>query len=124
MRKWTTYIVIALTFCVQEPFSQLLRLPLLAVHFLDHVQRNPQTGVLEFMKMHYWGKDIADKDDSQDANLPFKCQDSHHVAFVFNLPVKSSGITISEIPRVRKFLFYEVEEHSGYPRSLIHPPSI
>lgn len=52
--------------------GEVLKLPLLATHYREHLQRNPAMGTIEFLSMHYWGKDIQDHDSSQDMRLPFK----------------------------------------------------
>jgi hypothetical protein len=51
---------------------EAFKIPLLISHYFDHVSRNPNVGVMNFLSMHYWGKDIKDSDKDQDMKLPFK----------------------------------------------------
>ncbi|RFM28511.1 hypothetical protein [Deminuibacter soli] len=64
--------------------NQLLKLPVLVAHYIEHQHRDSHISVLDFLSMHYWGKDINDNDDDRDRQLPFKTVDMHslHCSFV------------------------------------------
>ena len=52
--------------------SQLLKLPLLISHYINHKKENPNTTLVSFFKMHYVDPQPYDADYSQDMQLPFK----------------------------------------------------
>ncbi len=54
-------------------FSEVLRLPLLVEHYIEHKDKVADLSFLEFLGMHY-KNDVAH--DDQDMSLPFK--DCHH----------------------------------------------
>jgi len=51
---------------------ELLRLPLLIEHYVQHRNENPTMSLMDFLKMHYSGHIIYDADWRQDMQLPFK----------------------------------------------------
>jgi hypothetical protein len=55
--------------------AQLVKLPKLYEHFVEHFKLNPSLSLVEFLSMHYWGDDLNDDDDEKDMALPFKKQD-------------------------------------------------
>ncbi|WP_229249003.1 hypothetical protein [Dyadobacter sandarakinus] len=57
---------------------ELLKVPALIKHFVEHKSINREIGFIDFLSMHYWGKDIDDNDDEKDGRLPFKKVEVHH----------------------------------------------
>lgn len=51
---------------------QLLKLPALVVHFIQHAQEDPELDVVNFLRMHYAEKQGMTIDWKQDMQLPFK----------------------------------------------------
>ena len=51
---------------------QLLKLPLLASHYLNHKQESPYITLYSFVKMHYIDDQPFDEDYAQGMQLPFK----------------------------------------------------
>jgi hypothetical protein len=51
---------------------QLLRLPLLVQHYVQHKKANSQLSIIDFLKIHYSSKVVVDADYKQDMQLPFK----------------------------------------------------
>lgn len=51
---------------------QLLKLPMLVQHFVEHSENNPGLSILEFLAMHYAAADMHDADYEKDMKLPFK----------------------------------------------------
>ncbi|SEB18083.1 hypothetical protein [Pedobacter hartonius] len=44
---------------------------------------------MQFLSMHYWCKDINDKDGKEDMKLPFKKLQLHSQHLLFQTPVRS-----------------------------------
>lgn len=78
------YILFLFFILQHTALNQLLKLPTLVEHYLEHQQRNHQLGVTDFLCMHYWGTDEDDDDEERDRQLPFKNVDIHsfHYSFV------------------------------------------
>lgn len=51
---------------------QLLRLPLLVQHYIQHKKESSQLSIIDFFKIHYSSKVVIDADYQQDMQLPFK----------------------------------------------------
>lgn len=55
-------------------FNQLLKLPLLIEHFIEHKEENKQITFWEFLCLHYQTTNVKDADYEKDMKLPFKSQ--------------------------------------------------
>jgi hypothetical protein len=51
---------------------QLLKLPLLVLHFQKHKEENPRITLASFIKIHYIEPQPMDADYAEDMQLPFK----------------------------------------------------
>ena len=51
---------------------QMLKLPLLVAHYIQHRSENPDITIAAFLHIHYNDKIIIDDDFQQDMQLPFK----------------------------------------------------
>lgn len=54
---------------------QLVKLPLLIEHFIEHKEAKSDLTFWKFLKLHYADDIVADEDHDQDMNLPFKSDD-------------------------------------------------
>ncbi|WP_315816201.1 hypothetical protein [Paraflavitalea speifideaquila] len=52
--------------------NQLLKLPALIGHYMEHHQLDNRVDFVQFLAMHYWGTDLNDNDDDRDMQLPYK----------------------------------------------------
>ena len=55
--------------------SQLVKLPILVEHFIEHKKTNQSLSLWQFLDMHYAHGDVMDADYDQDMKLPFKSHD-------------------------------------------------
>jgi hypothetical protein len=51
---------------------QLLKLPFLIEHFIEHKEHNKEITFMQFLNLHYANDDKKDDDDEEDMKLPFK----------------------------------------------------
>ena len=51
---------------------QLLKLPFLVEHFMEHKEKNKDITLAEFLYLHYAQGDVKDADYEEDMKLPFK----------------------------------------------------
>jgi|694.fasta_scaffold26046_2 hypothetical protein len=82
--------------------SQLMKLPKLYDHFVEHKSLDKHVGVIEFITMHYMGKDIQDNDHEKDMGLPFKTSNYQPI---FQLAIESQNIA------TEKFKFSSIQNH-------------
>jgi hypothetical protein len=75
--------------CVNTELHQLLKLPFLVHHYMEHKAKNPDCTVLDFLKDHYANNNLQSaQTDKEHKNLPFKttdCTTSHTVLAFDNL---------------------------------------
>jgi hypothetical protein len=71
MRKLLIIGFIAVHLFGNTELSQLIKLPKLISHFIQHHQQNPDLSFPEFIAMHYGGDDGTTADDNEDRKLPF-----------------------------------------------------
>jgi len=56
--------------------NQLLKLPLLAEHFIEHREENKHLSLWQFLCSHYAYGDVRDADYDKDMKLPFKSHEN------------------------------------------------
>jgi len=63
----------------------VLKIPLLAEHFMEHKNLNQGTTIWDFLIMHYTNNDIIYADHDKDMQLPFKSHDGsiHNIILTF-----------------------------------------
>lgn len=72
MKKRAAYIFLAIYLLGATELNQLLKMPLLIEHYMEHKLDNGNLSLLSFMYMHYVGDDGDATDEQKDQNLPFK----------------------------------------------------
>jgi hypothetical protein len=76
MRKFLLIILTSIHLFGNTEISQLLRIPNLIHHYLEHCRLEPGIGFTQFLSMHYGGNDGTSADDEKDQQLP--CHNPHH----------------------------------------------
>lgn len=61
---------------------QLLKLPFLVEHFIEHKEQNKDITLMQFLYLHYAYGDVKDADYEEDMKLPFK---SHNHTITTNI---------------------------------------
>jgi hypothetical protein len=109
------------------PLKEILKAPVLFIHYNIHLGETPEMTIREFLDMHYMHGLVMDKDFEQDQQLPFKVVD-----FV-NLPVflvtDNKEITFPQIcpassfisKMTFSFLCFKGDLFAG---GIFHPPKI
>lgn len=105
-------------------FGQVLRLPTLVHHYLEHVEWD-NSNLIEFLSEHY-AKTINHPDDKHHdhENLPFKAVDYHSsqvVVFVPQTPFSLSQI-IFETVNVKIAIHNQQDCSNSYLNSIWQPP--
>jgi hypothetical protein len=126
MRKAATYLLIAFYSLTLTEFHQLLKIPALVEHYVEHHQEDPSLSLLSFLKMHYPGKFLVDDDYSKDQQLPFRSSDcSVTTAFFVVLPA-TQQVDPPNYPEPRKEFLLENESAYSFlnSRDIFQPPRL
>lgn len=107
MKKSLAILILSVYVVSTTELIQLLKLPVLVEHYLEHRERDSHISFSDFIGMHYTSEDSHDADYDQDMKLPFK---SHHCCTVF-----SSGAFIAVTES------FDLTIHIQ-PGSLVHHP--
>lgn len=72
MKKLIAILFLTVYVFSATEFNQLLKLPLLVEHYIEHKEENKLITFLEFLHMHYSTAHAKDADYNKDMKLPFK----------------------------------------------------
>ncbi|MFY8025179.1 MAG: hypothetical protein ACOVNO_07515 [Sediminibacterium sp.] len=72
MRKRIAILFLSIYLCSTTEAHELLKIPVVFQHFIEHQQEDPQISVIQFLHIHYLQGDVKDKDYDRDMQLPFK----------------------------------------------------
>lgn len=72
MKKSIAILFFSIYLCSTTEAHELLKIPIVFQHFLEHQAENQGISVAAFLKMHYLQGDVKDKDYARDMQLPFK----------------------------------------------------
>jgi hypothetical protein len=100
VKKWVSILLLGFYLVSTTEGVQLLKIPILIMHFRDHQQQNPALTFVAFMKMHYHHPK-KDADYKTDRKLPFVSH-SIHFGSVFTLNPVFRFVLKKEAPVVLK----------------------
>jgi len=105
---------------------QLLKLPLLVSHYVEHLEQNPDISFLKFLKMHYSGEITIDADYQEEMQLPFKTHDTDCcLTGVTEVPACIEiGTKITENPVKKHHPANDNIPSSWYLFSVFQPPKV
>ena len=72
LKKLATIFLFTVYLFSTTEAHQLLKLPVIFQHFLEHKSENKQISFLQFLDIHYMHGNPNDKDHDRDMQLPFK----------------------------------------------------
>lgn len=98
MRRITAIFFCIIYFTATTEASQLLKIPIVLQHYLEHRQANKDMSLLSFLDMHYMHGSPHDDDYDRDMQLPFKKMD-HRPNFS---PVSVPVLTEVVLPGIQK----------------------
>ena len=88
LRKIISISLLSMYLLCATELHQLLKLPLLMEHFVEHKKENRDLTLWGYLCIHYAHGAVEDADHAKDMKLPFKsnegCTDSNITAFVPN----------------------------------------
>lgn len=123
LRKLVLHIIIVFTALNIVTLNNFSRLPVIFIHFAEHLEKNHSITLVGFLTMHYAGSDAVDSDNEKDKQLPFKSPTSGHFASFMSpahVAIEVSGHHIPMPVILADFVpsFVPKEVHT----SLLRPP--
>lgn len=124
MKKIISISILAIYLVSCTEFDQILRVPLLIAHFVEHKQETKDISFGEFILIHYVKEYSFGNDYEQDTSLPFKSVDGNTIQVNAFIPLLSSCLKIKPIyAEDRKFNpFEQLFIDNAYLSSIWQPP--
>lgn len=97
MKKFISIFILAAYLCSYTELNELLKLPLLLIHYTEHSSQDQNLSFTDFLHMHYHHDHDNDGDDAADRNLPFKSHDNCVHSSGFNFFAQTNNIYITPI---------------------------
>lgn len=125
MKKYIPIFLLSIYLISLTELSQLMKLPMLVEHYLEHKEENKNLSVLGFLYIHYAQKNVKDADYEKDMKLPFKTPNTL-LSSLEIAPVLfgSEKFILKPIPSDSKQYSFYSEKHlsSAYLASIWQPP--
>ncbi len=106
--------------------SQLLKMPILIQHFIEHREVNSDITLWQFLNMHYASGDVKYADHEKDMELPFKAHDNC-VASITNVYLPTQKISIIKPVQILEKKHFKTPEQflfSTFLSNIWQPPRI
>lgn len=75
MKSVIAKLLVVFTLFSFTPLKELMKMPLLVIHYVEHIKELPEMTFSEFYEMHYLHGIVFDEDYEKDMQLPFKMID-------------------------------------------------
>lgn len=72
MKKYISIIFLSIYLLSATQLGELLKLPILVAHFMEHKEQDSKITMWDFLCIHYQDHDVFDADYEKDMKLPFK----------------------------------------------------
>ncbi|WP_026905254.1 hypothetical protein [Pedobacter glucosidilyticus] len=125
MKKIIAILLLSIHLIATTELYQLLKLPILVEHLIEHKMQDNNITIFEFFSMHYALEDVRDADYERDMQLPFKTHNHiNQVDCNVNLPQYSLNvITLPTIIQQHNTPVYRsLFIHSVYLSTIWQPP--
>jgi hypothetical protein len=106
-------------------FSEVLKLPILIQHFIEHKHENSSITFLGFLEMHYAHGNIQDADYDKDMKLPFKTivnSSIESTVFCSPIPVFTPNSVVYFTSNHQQYFYYSFTYSSAFLNSIWQPP--
>jgi len=122
MKKFIAISFLAVFLCASTEIHQILRLPVLIQHYLEHQEVNNNQSLAEFLTNHYSNR--QNHSDSNHNNLPFKTADcaTAHVALAFANHAQYSVQSPTTFQEKASSIYNDVIYSSAIVNSIWQPP--
>ena len=107
--------------------SELLKLPILIEHFIEHKQENKDLSFFRFLDIHYAHGNPKDADYDTDMKLPFKTLSNSNitsVCFCSQIPYFKHNTIVHFKTGKQQFFDYSFTYSSTFLSSIWQPPRV
>ena len=95
LKKFVSILLLTVLLLNSSEFDQLVKIPALISHYLEHKETDKDLSFAAFIVLHYQSDYSQDHSDSKHHDLPFKSHECHSLSTlmvmdyhpVFNLPL-------------------------------------
>jgi hypothetical protein len=122
LKKVIALFLVSLYLLSISEFNQLLKLPLLVQHFIEHHNEDESLTFSRFLVMHYAQENVVDEDHTKDMKLPFKTNQANVVANFIALEVAFDEIKINSIESEQTFAKLTYTIPLMFTSSVFQPP--
>lgn len=123
MKKHLSILFLSVYLLSITQLGELIKLPLMVEHYMEHKERNSNLTIFEFLCIHYQGQDVPDADYDKDMKLPFKSYTSICSVVFFPLIQEYKPIQkISSTYKKQNLYTYSFSYSSIYHSSIWQPP--
>ena len=127
MKKLTTISFLVIFLCANTEIHQLLKLPSLIHHFLEHKVEEPNASIIAFLRDHYMeGHSQSSKDKKEHEKLPFKTADctTAHTLLAFDSQKTYSFRPTNTFSVQVKVVYNEIIYSAAILNKIWQPPQI
>ena len=130
MKKAIAILLLTTYLFSTTELSQLLKLPALVNHFIEHQDENKDLTLWEFMDIHYAHGIVKDADYEKDMKLPFKTMENFSIQISIAVPpsfiVSSFYLTSFVISNKNIYTYLKKDTHilSNDSLTAVHLSSI
>lgn len=122
MNKVVAFFLVTVFLCANTSIGQLLKVPNLIEHYIEHKNEAETNSFVQFIKVHYSQNTENNQEEHQ--NLPFKTfENTTNVLFVFSFSTFQLE-RIKPLISVKKKFFYKKSFKSNLFTSIWLPPKI
>ncbi len=125
LKKSISIFLLFVFLCANTEAHQLLKLPLLVKHYIDHKKQNETISPIDFLVNHYVLADDGDGNTPEDMQLPFKSDTTcNNITSIVFLPFTNFQLALKPVSTVNKFYnTYSADFiSSAYLSSIWQPP--
>lgn len=117
MKKSISILLLLVYLLSATQLSELLKVPLLIEHFLEHKQENKDLSVIGFLKIHYAQGSTKYADYDKDMKLPFKSISNSGYS-------SNSSITPSPAFKINRLVYFKGHKQQFLEYSFTYSSSI
>lgn len=124
LKRFIVILTLSLFVLTVTECNQLLKLPVLLEHYIEHKTSNQDISFSDFLYMHYAGNDFNDQDQDRDMQLPFKSHSQFTSIDVKFLPLQPETVSLKISIKVSKnsTVYKRLNVQSSYLSSIWQPP--
>jgi hypothetical protein len=87
VKKYVSILFLSVYLLSITQLGELLKLPVMVEHYMEHKELDTTITVWEFLCIHYQDHDVFDADYEKDMKLPFKSHTSSYCSSVVFFPL-------------------------------------